>query len=175
MYVLIGKKNCNQCNILKNLLDEKGIQYHYVDVSKITHELLTYLRMYCNTYPIVLGVKYFRTFNETLKYFNDIWIPASQEDFLFLQRCKGEWVLEKFSESSLPFRSKKRYLSIRGLKKNVLKKRSFREILKMTNLLFFKKPLPNLTYELHSWTLLTNSTHELHSRIQLTNSTHESN
>ena len=40
MYVLIGKEKCNQCNILKNLLDEKGIQYHYVDVSKITHELL---------------------------------------------------------------------------------------------------------------------------------------
>ena len=71
MYVLIGKEKCNQCNILKNLLDEKGIQYHYVDVSKIPHELLTYLRMYCNTYPIVLIVKYFSTFNETLEYFKD--------------------------------------------------------------------------------------------------------
>ena len=39
MYVLIGKEKCTQCSILKNL-DEKGIQYHYVDVSKITHELL---------------------------------------------------------------------------------------------------------------------------------------
>jgi hypothetical protein len=57
---------------LKNLLDEKGIQYHYLDVYKIPHELLTYLRMYSNTYPIVLGVKYFSTFNETLEYFNDI-------------------------------------------------------------------------------------------------------
>jgi hypothetical protein len=72
MYVLIGKEKGNQCDILKNLLDEKGIQYHYVDVSKIPHELLTYLRMYCNIYPIVLGVKYFITFNETLEYFNDI-------------------------------------------------------------------------------------------------------
>ena len=41
MYVLIGKEKCNQCDILKNLLDEKGTQYHYLDVSKITHELLT--------------------------------------------------------------------------------------------------------------------------------------
>ncbi len=72
MYVLIGKEKCNQCNILKNLLDEKGIQYHYADVSKIPHELLTYLRMYCNTYPIELGVKYFSTFNETLEHFQDI-------------------------------------------------------------------------------------------------------
>ena len=72
MYVLIGKEKCNQCNILKNLLDEKGIQYHDVDVSKIPHELLTYLRMYCNSYPIVLGVKYFSTFNETLEHFQDI-------------------------------------------------------------------------------------------------------
>ena len=73
MYMYIyGKEKCNQCNILKNLLDEKGIQYHYLDVSKIPHELLTYLRMYCNTYPIVLGVQHFSTFNETLDYFNDI-------------------------------------------------------------------------------------------------------
>ena len=72
MYVLIGTEKCNQCNILKNLLDEKGIQYHYVDVSKIPPELLTYLRMYCNTYPIVLGVKYFSTFNETLEHFKDV-------------------------------------------------------------------------------------------------------
>jgi glutaredoxin len=72
MYVLIGKEKCNQCNILKNLLDEKGIQYHYLDTSKVPHELLTYLRMYCNTYPIVLGVKHFSTFNETLEHFNDI-------------------------------------------------------------------------------------------------------
>ena len=63
----------------------EGIQYQYLDVSKIPHELLTYLRMYCNTYPIVLGVKHFSTFNETLEYFNDIWIPASQEDFFFFQ------------------------------------------------------------------------------------------
>ena len=72
MYVLIGKEKCNQCDILKNLLDEKGIQYHDVDVSKIPPELLTYLRMYCHTYPIVLGVKYFSTFNETLEHFQDI-------------------------------------------------------------------------------------------------------
>jgi len=32
MYVLIGKKKCNQCNILKNLVDEKDIQYHDVDL-----------------------------------------------------------------------------------------------------------------------------------------------
>ncbi len=54
MYVLIGKENCNQCNILKNLLDEKGIQYHYVDVSKIPHRLLTYLRMYCFKITILI-------------------------------------------------------------------------------------------------------------------------
>ena len=30
--------------------------------------------MYSNTYPIVLGVTQFSTFNETLEHFNDIWI-----------------------------------------------------------------------------------------------------
>ncbi len=69
MYIHICIYIYIQCNILKNLLDEKGIQYHYVDVSKIPPELLTYLRMYCNSYPIVLGVKYFSTFNETLEHF----------------------------------------------------------------------------------------------------------
>jgi glutaredoxin len=33
--VLIGKENCNRCDILKNLLDEKGMQYRYVDVNNI--------------------------------------------------------------------------------------------------------------------------------------------
>jgi glutaredoxin len=36
MYVLIVKEKCNQCNMLKNLLDEKGIQYHYVDMLSST-------------------------------------------------------------------------------------------------------------------------------------------
>ncbi len=72
MYVLIGKEKCKQCTILKNLLDEKGIQYHYVDASKITHELLTNLRMYSSTYPVVLDVQYFSTFNETLEHFHKI-------------------------------------------------------------------------------------------------------
>ena len=72
MYVLIGKEKCNQCNILKNLLDEKGIQYHYVDVNNMPHNTMTYLKMYCPSYPMVLGVKYFSTFNnETLEHFKD--------------------------------------------------------------------------------------------------------
>ena len=72
--VLIGKEKCNQCNILKdcNILDEKGIQYHYLDVSKITHELSAYLRMYSSSYPIVLVVQNFSTFNEKLEYLNAI-------------------------------------------------------------------------------------------------------
>jgi hypothetical protein len=62
----------NRCDILKNLLDEKGIQYHYVDVNNMPHNTMTYLKMYWSSYPMVLGVKYFSTFNETLEYFNDI-------------------------------------------------------------------------------------------------------
>ena len=45
MYVLIGKEKCNQCNILKNLLDEQGIQYHYVDMLEMPHKTMTYLKM----------------------------------------------------------------------------------------------------------------------------------
>jgi hypothetical protein len=28
MDVLIGKEQCNRCDVLKNVLDEKGIHYH---------------------------------------------------------------------------------------------------------------------------------------------------
>jgi hypothetical protein len=34
--------------ILENLLDEKGMQYNYLDVSEIPHELSTYSKMYSN-------------------------------------------------------------------------------------------------------------------------------
>jgi hypothetical protein len=57
--------------MLKNLLDEKGIQY-YVDVNNMPHNTMTYLKIYCPSYPTVLGVKYFSTFDQTLEYFNDI-------------------------------------------------------------------------------------------------------
>jgi len=36
---------------LKNLLDEKGIQYHYVDMLEMPHKTMTYLKMYCSSYP----------------------------------------------------------------------------------------------------------------------------
>ena len=72
MYVIIGKQKCIQCDELKNLLDEKGIQYNYLDMTEMPHKTMTYLRMYCNSFPIVLGVKKFSTFNETQEHFQDI-------------------------------------------------------------------------------------------------------
>ena len=72
MYVLIGKEKCNQCNMLKNLLDEKGIPYHYLDMLEMPHDTMTCLKMYCSTYPMVLNIKCFSTFNETLEHFNKI-------------------------------------------------------------------------------------------------------
>jgi hypothetical protein len=53
MYVIIGKQNCIQCDELKNLLDEKGIQYNYLDMTEMPNKTMTYLRMYCNSFPIV--------------------------------------------------------------------------------------------------------------------------
>ena len=72
VYVLIGKEKCNQCNILKNLLDEKGMQYHYVDMLEMPHKTMASLKMYCSSYPMVLNIKCFSTFNETLDHFNKI-------------------------------------------------------------------------------------------------------
>jgi glutaredoxin len=51
MYVIIGKQKCIQCDELKNLLDEKGTQYNYLDMTEMPHKTMTYLRMYCNSFP----------------------------------------------------------------------------------------------------------------------------
>ena len=63
-----GTEKCNRCDILKNLLDEKGIQYHYLDMMEMPHKTMTFLKMYCNNYPMVLGVNFFSTFTDTLEY-----------------------------------------------------------------------------------------------------------
>jgi hypothetical protein len=58
MYVIIGKQKRIQRDELKNLLDEKGIQYHYVDMTEMPIKTMTYLRMYCNSFPIVLKINH---------------------------------------------------------------------------------------------------------------------
>ena len=72
MYVLIAKEECNQCNILKNLLDEKGIGYQYLDMLEMPHDTLTHLKMFCSSYPMILNVNYSSTFNETIEHLNKI-------------------------------------------------------------------------------------------------------
>ena len=46
MYVIIGMQNCIQCDELKNLLDEEGIQDNYLDMTEMPNKTMTYLRMY---------------------------------------------------------------------------------------------------------------------------------
>ncbi len=53
---MIGKQKCNKCNILKNLLDENGKQHNYLDMTEMPNKTITYLRMYCNSFPMVLGL-----------------------------------------------------------------------------------------------------------------------
>ena len=68
MYLIIGNDNCNLCNILKNLLDEKGIRYSYIDREVLPQATTGYLKMYCTSYPMIL--KMYCT--SCLDYFNDI-------------------------------------------------------------------------------------------------------
>jgi len=42
--IIIGKQKCIQCDEPKNLLDEKGIQYNYLDMTEMPHKTMTYLR-----------------------------------------------------------------------------------------------------------------------------------
>ena len=54
MYLITGKNKCTQCNILKNLLDEKGVKYSYLDKEELpqtttqyfknVHELSNYIK-----------------------------------------------------------------------------------------------------------------------------------
>ena len=59
MYANIGKQKCIQCDEFKNLLDEKGIQYKYLDIKEMPKETMTYLRMHWNSFPIVLNLNHF--------------------------------------------------------------------------------------------------------------------
>ena len=71
--VIIGKQKCIQCDKLKNLLDEKGIQYNYLEMTEMPHKTMTYLRMYWNSFPIVLNINQsFSNFEETLTQFNNM-------------------------------------------------------------------------------------------------------
>ena len=86
MYVIIGKQKCIQCDELKNLLDEKGIQYNYIDMTEMPHKTMTYLRMYCNSFPIVLNINHsFSNFEETLTHFNNMWINKNKKSFYILE------------------------------------------------------------------------------------------
>ena len=40
MYVIIGKQNCMKCDELKNLLDEKGSQYDYLDMTEMLNKTM---------------------------------------------------------------------------------------------------------------------------------------
>ena len=72
MYLFISKDNCNLCNTLKNLLDEKGIRYSYSDREVLPQATTGYLKMYCTSYPMILKISHFTTFHDCLDYFNDI-------------------------------------------------------------------------------------------------------
>ena len=69
MYLVIGKEECNRRDMLKNLLYEKGIRYHYLDMLEMPHKNMTYLKMHCSSYTMVLSVNCFSTFNKTLDHF----------------------------------------------------------------------------------------------------------
>jgi hypothetical protein len=58
MYVIIGKQNRVQCDELKNLLDEKGIQYDDLGMTERSNKTMTYLRMHCNSFTIVLNTNF---------------------------------------------------------------------------------------------------------------------
>ena len=73
MYVIKGKQNCIQCDELKSLLAENGIQCDYLDMTEMPNKTMIYLRMYCNSFPIVLNTNHsFSNFEESLTNFSHV-------------------------------------------------------------------------------------------------------
>ena len=94
MYVIVGKQNCIQCDEFKNLLDELGIQYNYLDITEMPNKTMKCLRMYCNSFPIGLCIiNSFSNFEEALTHFEQIQIPASQVDFFFILNSRFFFIL----------------------------------------------------------------------------------
>ena len=72
LYIYI-KQKCIQCDEFKNILDEKGTQYNYLDMTEMPNKTMTYLRMYCNSFQIVLDINHsFSNLEDTLTHFNHI-------------------------------------------------------------------------------------------------------
>ena len=58
------------CHMRRRILDQKRIQYNYLDMTKMPHKTMTYLRNYCISFPIVLNINNsFSNFEETLTHF----------------------------------------------------------------------------------------------------------
>ena len=52
----------------------------YIDMTEMPHKTMTYLRMYCNSFPIVLNINHsFSNFKETLTHFNNMWIKKNKK------------------------------------------------------------------------------------------------
>ncbi len=58
MYAIIGKQKCIQCHEFKNLLDEKGVQDNFLDMTEMPNKTMTYLRRYCNSFSTVLKINH---------------------------------------------------------------------------------------------------------------------
>jgi hypothetical protein len=73
MHSIIGKQKFIQYDGLQNLLDEKGTRYNYLYMTEMPNKAMTYLRMYCNIFPIVLNINHsFSKFEETSTHFNRV-------------------------------------------------------------------------------------------------------
>jgi hypothetical protein len=69
MYLIIGKDNCPQCDTLINLFDKKCIRNYYIDHTAMPSNVISYLKMYSSTYPLVLEIKNQGSYADTLEYF----------------------------------------------------------------------------------------------------------
>lgn len=72
MYVIIGKEDCQQCYVLKNLMFAKSIDHIYMENTEFNQDFIDYLKKTNKTYPMVLEVKNFNSFQHMMSCFRDL-------------------------------------------------------------------------------------------------------
>ena len=83
LYVVIGKGECSRCDILKTLLDGKGIrchylECHYLDMMEMPLKSMTYLKRYCSSHPMVLSVDYYMNYSYIVYLYDDCFLRAKK-------------------------------------------------------------------------------------------------
>ena len=67
MVTVIGKNNCSSCEMTKNILNNKGVEYEYKMFEDLHNEEQAKLRKIARSFPILLIDGEVKTLQEVIK------------------------------------------------------------------------------------------------------------